>query len=126
MKKNYTCIVTVFFLLNLSVQVKAQSKTPNKILAPKVDQQAEPFSRFFFANPDFVKKFQNNFKSHAGSNDLFNFYQLPVDKMVCAVPKEDIKGHIKVFRTKLLPGDIAGTIPNAIPNPASPGDDRIK
>lgn len=49
-----------------------------------------------------------------GSTALFDFYKLPPDNMICAVPTKTITGHIRVYDPTLQREYISVEIPNVL------------
>src|SRR4051812_2847915 len=83
----------LFGLISQGAKSQVKFNSENQFLKPDFTPKSlynlEYHNRpFFVKNPKSVK---------IGANGLFNFYELPLDRMICVVPDNQVHYHVNIY-----------------------------
>jgi len=112
MKKTLIYIVSFIVLGAISQGAKAQPVfkmlPKNKLIFPALKPLY--IEGFIISSPMTIVK-----SKKIGSNKSFDFYQLPLDNMICSAPNNQVKGHIIIYNPLSTFGNPRYSMPNALP-----------
>ncbi|RYY65517.1 MAG: hypothetical protein EOO13_17065 [Chitinophagaceae bacterium] len=109
MKRIYLAGSLLLVLLCISHVASAQLKRSQQLFALPADTSAA--KKLYLHN--FAQRYAGGnkviFPEKVGQSEHFHYYRLPQDNMICLVPNNQVKGHIKVY------GETGNTHPELIP-----------
>jgi hypothetical protein len=109
-------MVIAFFSGFFSSDIIAQSSLTRQEKSTQVLPKALYIEKYLATNPSL--HLANNPLlpgkiEKVGTCELFNFYRLPLDQMICVAPTKEVKFHINVYDPTITIEYSSANIPNA-------------
>jgi hypothetical protein len=106
-----TILATFFALISMSTRAQIEFNRKQQFLIPD-------FTPKSFYNLDGLSRpllIETSTAKKIGANESYIFYQLPLDRMICVIPTNQIRYHINIYNPESSPNGLANNIPNTLP-----------